>query len=287
MPQDDYRNWANLPKALKDEWICFYCYFLCYAPHHSTSIESLRAGIRAGRQCCNVVLDALLTWEKHTNRALHGACVFAWKSGCDKHVSDPNVSSSIVLHWPSANDDNEETAKEPVLDVVLNLFFRQGMTYRDAQHSFAQSIDTILTGQNVCAPDIASYFPFPMHYLPSGDTSSSKAFDTIRGWMDTCVAKHTVYCPGKLTKRLPKRVLELTDSHFYLRELSTAESIYACLSHCWGEDGPVLQLRSHNLDGMKNGIPISNLPRTFSEAMSICLRLGIRYVWIDALCKSC
>lgn len=147
--------------------------------------------------------------------------------------------------------------------------------------------DTAWTGQNIGAPDMASSFPFPfpVHCLPSGDTSSSQAFKTIRGWIDSCIEKHAAYCPGVLAERLPKRVLELTDSHFYLREPSDAESTYACLSHYWGVDGPDLQLRTGNLEVLKDGMPITDLPRTFKEAVSICLRLDIRYIWIDALCK--
>lgn len=35
---------------------------------------------------------------------------------------------------------------------------------------------------------------------------------------------------------------------------------------------------------MKRGIPFGDLENTFRHAITICFRLGIGYLWIDALC---
>jgi Heterokaryon incompatibility protein (HET) len=39
-----------------------------------------------------------------------------------------------------------------------------------------------------------------------------------------------------------------------------------------------------NLDQWRSSIPISELPNTFRDAVTITRRLEVRYVWIDALC---
>ncbi|ORY19521.1 heterokaryon incompatibility protein-domain-containing protein, partial [Clohesyomyces aquaticus] len=58
---------------------------------------------------------------------------------------------------------------------------------------------------------------------------------------------------------------------------------YATLSHCWGNSQPLRLLMQNKLQHLQ-GIPLSALPRVFSEAMTVCRNLGIRYLWIDSLC---
>lgn len=142
-----------------------------------------------------------------------------------------------------------------------------------------------VAGSELVAHDIAAHFPFPRYHLPCGDTSSDEAMDSIKNWIDECSERHSIYCSDQTAKGLPKRVLELTDDHFYLREDSTLVSRYACLSHCWGARGSPLQLRKENIATLKQGMPTSKMPNTFKDAVDVCLRLRICFLWIDALCK--
>ncbi|KAH7086718.1 tol protein, partial [Paraphoma chrysanthemicola] len=70
----------------------------------------------------------------------------------------------------------------------------------------------------------------------------------------------------------------------YLREYLGQEATYACLSHCWGKEGPALQLTSHKVGELKCGVARAHLPRTFQDAVDICGKLNIKFLWIDALC---
>jgi Heterokaryon incompatibility protein (HET) len=58
---------------------------------------------------------------------------------------------------------------------------------------------------------------------------------------------------------------------------------YASLSHCWGAHVPVKLLAS-NLSTFEHKIEISELPKTFREAIDVVRRLDIEYIWIDSLC---
>lgn len=58
---------------------------------------------------------------------------------------------------------------------------------------------------------------------------------------------------------------------------------YATLSHCWGKSQP-LRLLTRNMEQMKQGILRVALPRVFNEAIEVCWKLGIQYLWIDSLC---
>lgn len=65
----------------------------------------------------------------------------------------------------------------------------------------------------------------------------------------------------------------------------TIAAPYACLSYCLGADlDGVVTTKKANLQEHQAGIMISTLPKTVQDAATICLRLGIRYLWVDALC---
>ncbi|KAH7087535.1 heterokaryon incompatibility protein-domain-containing protein, partial [Paraphoma chrysanthemicola] len=69
----------------------------------------------------------------------------------------------------------------------------------------------------------------------------------------------------------------------FLRE-QNIEGTYACLSHCWGSQGPALQLTQESMNLFMTGVARCQLPNTFRDAVEICSNLNISYLWIDALC---
>ena len=122
----------------------------------------------------------------------------------------------------------------------------------------------------------------PLSYEdPTSDEGLQECIKCLRD----CLDNHT-YCSNTLNK-LPKRVLELKSTSITLRNTASIPSkeLYACLSHCWGPRGPSLQLTSVTETYLRQGVDIDALPRTFSEAAKVCMKLGIRFLWIDALCK--
>jgi hypothetical protein len=59
---------------------------------------------------------------------------------------------------------------------------------------------------------------------------------------------------------------------------------YTALSHCWGAVAGHLVTMTANLKQMIRGIPIEEIPKTYIDAFEITRSLGVRYIWIDALC---
>jgi hypothetical protein len=51
----------------------------------------------------------------------------------------------------------------------------------------------------------------------------------------------------------------------------------------WG-DKAQLMTKVANLEEHKKCIPVQNLPKTATEAIEITRRIGVRWLWIDALC---
>lgn len=65
----------------------------------------------------------------------------------------------------------------------------------------------------------------------------------------------------------------------------TREVEYITLSYRWGNpSADMLTTTAETIDQRKAGIPMELLPKTMRDAVIITRRLGIRYLWIDALC---
>ena len=60
---------------------------------------------------------------------------------------------------------------------------------------------------------------------------------------------------------------------------------YTALSHCWGPPGlgPTTTTNA-NIAIRENGIDVSDLSKTVQDAVFVARSLGIRYLWVDALC---
>ena len=105
-------------------------------------------------------------------------------------------------------------------------------------------------------------------------------------WLDECSKNHHL-CIRQSNTPLPNRVIDVGPSEgtreprLFLTEGRCGE--YATLTHVWGGILP-LRTVTGNLDQHLNEIPISSLPATFRDAVLTTRRLGLSYLWIDALC---
>jgi hypothetical protein len=58
---------------------------------------------------------------------------------------------------------------------------------------------------------------------------------------------------------------------------------YVALSYCWGGAQP-LTLTTSTLEAFQDALKVNGLPNTFQDAARITYSLGLRHLWIDALC---
>ena len=112
-------------------------------------------------------------------------------------------------------------------------------------------------------------------------------------WMGECLTSHTkcfdIQSVAATRSILPLRLLDLApalDANFIRLQSSeplSIQTVYVTLSHCWG--GHIkTTLTSSSLATFQAGIHLGTLPRTFQHAVILTRKLGIRYLWIDALC---
>jgi hypothetical protein len=110
-------------------------------------------------------------------------------------------------------------------------------------------------------------------------------------FVKNCVEKHGGLCRESSDTKLPLRVIDVGDlssrnkpnDSVKLCETHEETGKYVCLSHCWG-NAQLVKTLTNNIEGMKRGIALASLPKTFQDAVLMTRRLGIRYLWIDSLC---
>src|SRR5579871_528696 len=123
----------------------------------------------------------------------------------------------------------------------------------------------------------------------------------IRKWTTFCVTHHhTIYDNFYVedldqplsTPRPPTRLVEVgdnqNDNHLRLvswSEVATASlPKYATLSYCWGNANHDYKTTIVNVEERSQSIAINSLPATIKDAIYLCRKLSIGYLWVDALC---
>lgn len=114
----------------------------------------------------------------------------------------------------------------------------------------------------------------------------NECLPAAQGWIRSCLDKHE-QCPEPTQPHTyPTRLLALGAHNCSLVLSQDHESLgpYAALSYCWGPNPSFLHLTADNVHEFRGGVPYSSLPIAFQEAILVIKELGIRYLWIDALC---
>jgi hypothetical protein len=123
-----------------------------------------------------------------------------------------------------------------------------------------------------------------VHISPGSDSCLAIAV----GWLKDCMTTHTT-CRrlNRDNKQLPTRVIDVgsPEGNHEPRLIVTngACGSWAALSYCWGGDSNFI-LNARNMLHMLSGIPLESFPATLRDAVYVTRRLGLRYLWIDALC---
>ncbi|KAF2136062.1 uncharacterized protein K452DRAFT_292715 [Aplosporella prunicola CBS 121167] len=112
--------------------------------------------------------------------------------------------------------------------------------------------------------------------------------EDVRKRLYRCLTEH-LNCVrnGSQCVRLPTRVIDVGkegDNPFLHESEEHEKAPYCALSYGWHKSSNAFITNLDNLESRKIGIPMSQLPKTLSEAILFTRRLGIQYIWINALC---
>ncbi|KAF2836682.1 HET-domain-containing protein, partial [Patellaria atrata CBS 101060] len=129
-------------------------------------------------------------------------------------------------------------------------------------------------------PTIGPVVEIPVH------SSDEECYNTAAKWLENCVENHTLCKSTSSDPYLPTRVLDIgldSSRDPFLFETNGQPGKYVALSYCWGKT-KVLTTTTKNISSHKRSIPLDTLPKTLQDAVIISRRLGIPYLWVDALC---
>ncbi|KIW99704.1 uncharacterized protein Z518_11117 [Rhinocladiella mackenziei CBS 650.93] len=107
----------------------------------------------------------------------------------------------------------------------------------------------------------------------------------VTEWLRLCREDHPAY-PSNTDVPLPTRLLDVgpfESNSIRLRVTAGQRGLYTALSHCWGGDIEIRTTRD-SIAARQKQILYSDLPKTFQDAVTVTRDLGLRYLWIDALC---
>ncbi|RAK90035.1 HET-domain-containing protein [Aspergillus costaricaensis CBS 115574] len=130
---------------------------------------------------------------------------------------------------------------------------------------------------------------------PPALPGSPASLEWIQERMNYCLSNHErcnrdiAGAQLDLLPALPTRVLDLGEgqdcSTVRLVEGAGTQAAYTALSYCWGLPNQwPLRTTHDNLQQHTSGISMESLEPTYRDAICITRSLGIRYLWIDALC---
>lgn len=111
-------------------------------------------------------------------------------------------------------------------------------------------------------------------------------------WLSICRGSHGLACDRRTLTGLPPaplegvRLVDLVDERLvHFESLETTSIQYATASYMWGMT-PFIRLTSDYLTELSQhlGPYTSGVPPVLRDAMLLTKELGIRYIWIDALC---
>ncbi|KAI9157911.1 hypothetical protein HJFPF1_05896 [Paramyrothecium foliicola] len=120
------------------------------------------------------------------------------------------------------------------------------------------------------------------------NTGSSANLSLARQWLHECRLNHKTCNSNGFTSpndSLPTRLLDISSRESLILVDTKAASAgpYIALSYCWGHGRRVMTVNA-NYESHLCGLPSSDLPRTFADAIQVAQNLGYCYIWIDAFC---
>lgn len=131
--------------------------------------------------------------------------------------------------------------------------------------------------------------------LPHPDALCRDNIKMLKKLFQACQTKHE-RCrrlrESLSPKTLPRYLLDLTaykDGQVRLFETKGATGMisYAALSYCWGRNCEKIHKQKtleKNFQARLHGFPLKDLPKTLRHAARVCRIIGLRYLWVDAVC---
>ncbi|KAL9088675.1 MAG: hypothetical protein Q9159_003011 [Coniocarpon cinnabarinum] len=210
------------------------------------------------------------------------------------HTSIPSLKTSAAERcpWCTAVLSNAVKEKEANDDTEVEVRFRFFCIRQQHIVHFNQLIVFLVFGRAGESKATARFVPFSPLEMRVYDGGRPWAFDALakleqaQSWLKECETHEG--CKVAERPSLPKRLVDVScfqsDGGVRLKVVTPDDrERYAALSYCWGGSAN-LMTTSASLASHLAFIPAASLPQTVVDVVRVTRSLGLRYLWIDALC---
>ena len=215
----------------------------------------------------------------------------------DEHATDARLHQGLVLEKLERYEQRWESHKR-YLELHQQEYRRLGQMLEDLMIQGRQVRTTdpfnrtanrrlLLPGAPGSEPSVND-LSIQAEYAEPFATASISRFpaEQVRSLMSTCGCSHSICESRGSMSQLPTRVLDVGDECLEVR-LHEPRGFecdrYAALSYCWGDACSIITSQS-TLEIRKRSISWDIIPPLFRDAIVVTRKLGIRFLWIDALC---
>jgi hypothetical protein len=133
----------------------------------------------------------------------------------------------------------------------------------------------------------ADELPANVETTHNPDVGSDSSLSLAHKWLLECHSNHD-QCAMAADGFTPTRLLYIKSGGSLpiaclVENLPSRSVKWAALSYVWGGD-QVVKATSSSLSAMKKDISVESLPQTLKDALLVCIKLGLNYLWVDCLC---
>jgi hypothetical protein len=93
---------------------------------------------------------------------------------------------------------------------------------------------------------------------------------------------NSVHAPSRLIDLGAENGLRIVDTSSLLCAMDEQQNGFAALSYVWGTDQHFVLLNK-NREALMSSFSVQQLPPTIRDAVTVTHRIGLRYLWVDAL----
>ncbi|KAK5724400.1 hypothetical protein LTR15_004445 [Elasticomyces elasticus] len=236
-------------------------------------------------RCC---LRPKLVWSRGTSTTDEGATFVELVHGAQLHIWFYKFKAEPKSGRPNGKNDIYTTLKGTLSS--LNKLFDRATFTAPASTTPIGSVEVVKSGVASWTIDMVSLPPEISHMrLFRRPIQPSTNSDMLYSWLHQCRTLHdhtNLYevARTRLEKATGRHALRAVNTTTYAIESLPGNAQYAALSYVWGRDRKTVAKIRRWITHATKTEPLSVLPPTIRDAISLARRLGIMWLWVDQLC---
>ncbi|KAJ4326731.1 hypothetical protein N0V84_002850 [Fusarium piperis] len=252
---------------------------------------------------CHRCRDIWWEWKKSAPKEQKGTITFnhhesftaleeSAAAGCSLCAS---FRASTIYH----NSCPKDRSSGPIVIEVLKSSLGPHITFKIGKSEFYESFEFAKLQDGLLSGIKGSRLPAKRLATDSLDHDLNDLVQSlIKPWIHNCTTGKGLHenCDGRKrhqddTHSIPTRLIDVGHNQSSIvrlvvpaEEFPNEKPNYFALSYCWGLGNDPAKTTRANIKNRRQAIDTSQLPKTIQDAIKLSQLVGIRYLWVDALC---